>query len=222
MEKCSKVQAVSPSVPTPLPGFRPLTPQEMAEFSAPTEEARVQINSVGSFTQGLSKGLAMVGIPSDLIFAAVKKAGVPLEGEAFFGQQHLRRLMTLPEDQFEITNPFVERVGEEVGATLPIFALTMGTTIKAGQSLLRTVPKVGATAILRDNIMKDLAQLGPSKLAGMELLLATASGAGAATANAAFPDSQTAEIIGQLVGAFGVSGSLAVLRSVRNREYLES
>jgi len=197
-------------------GFHLPTPEEATELGAPTEAAKVQLGNIESFRQGMAKGLAIVGIPIDAANAALSTIGIPTADEPFLGQKHLRRMMVLPEERFEVTNPFLERVGEEVGATLPALAATMGVVGKAVSKLpLLTPAKPGVTAALKDNIINDLARLGPAKLASMELLLATGSGAGAAGAEMAFPDSQTAEIVGQLIGSLGLAGTIGALRTVK-------
>src|SRR5690606_30723243 len=137
----------------------------------------------------------IIGLPVDVVNAglglgaqgvnAVLGTDLAAPEQPFLGSESLRGIMgsaILPETE-DPQMQFVRRVGEEVGAALPVGLGTMGMAAR------------------------------PASMLATELGLAGASGIGAATAGQVAPDDEYAEIAGSLLGlGAGAAGPNAVRR----------
>lgn len=160
------------------PWLRYAVPQDVPATSGPGWG-----DALGQFMSGTNEGLAnILGFPVDMLNAGV---GLGMSGinaiagtdfqpspQPFGGSESLRGLMApaiMPESD-DTSLQFTRRVGQEIGASLPVGLGTMGLAAR------------------------------PAQMLATEMGLAGAAGVGAGLANQVFPDNDMADMVGSLVG----------------------
>jgi hypothetical protein len=153
---------------------------------------------VASTFGGFNKGL---GLPVDLLNSLLNMGGVGSK-EPFLGSKWMESHGLAPPPPDTIGGRALERMGEEFGGA----ALPTGALMKAAQAV-----KLGAREApsILGGLLSPLAEK-PGASLGMEALATGGSGAGAATAREAVPDSPTAEMLGQVAGGFTPAAWLKV------------
>ena len=158
---------------------------------SPVED--LALSAGGGFLRGVAN---VAGLPVDAFNAASKALGfgqtLGPEGEPYGGSESIQRAMsnfgaaTNPDK--ELPNEFVGRIGREIGGAVVPFA-AMGAAARAGKD----------GGILLRPILENFRQ-SPVSNAVAELGSASGAGTGAAIANMIAPDSQGADMVGQIAG----------------------
>lgn len=177
-------------------------PQEQQERGA-VEQRTLEAAS------GFNKGLAQVlGLPVDLVAAAMKAGGINVGDAPFGGSESIKRGLNkvgaatggVAQDR---TGRIIERIGEEVGAT----AVPLGGALAAGaKGVTSSVP------ILRQTL--QAARNTPGRFAATELGVGASAGAGAAAGMEIAPDTPAAELAGSLIGGLAPTGVAAGVRGL--------
>ena len=180
----------------------------------PEAEAKSTAQYIGLFGTGINESLAnFVGMPVDLVNAGLSALGLPMSKEPFGGSENLKQTVMKPfltEEANTPTERVVKRVGEEIGAALPFI----------GASLKMVKMGTDAPKLFR-GIFQDITRVDPAQLARVEMGLATVSGLGAGVGREAvreiWPEGgPTADFFGELVGSFGATGTLSLIRKVKD------
>lgn len=188
---------------------------------APTAQSDGLLRQVGVAATGFNKGLA---VWTDGINEGLKMAGLPMNDEPFMGSAFVDKY--LGGAQFTPQNPLesiLQRAGLEVGANAPLLAGAL--TVQAGaaavkaagaQKMLAADTKLQALKTLPAAMAQQLAEIGPSKLAALESLLAAGAGTGAGIVRTIFPEGgRLAEFAGELMGSFAPSVVLGLVGKAR-------
>ena len=182
--------------------------------SGPTPGARL-LGQVGSGANRGIQGVSgmMLGAPVDAVNALGSMAGLPTSPEPVMGSKWISEKMrgVMPDPQVPETTAerFADRIGEEVGASVP--AAVGGLAVR-GATLAGRV----AGPSLR-TLGESLLKLSPEKLVATEAALASSAGTGGAIGREMFPDSVSAEIVGQLVGGVGLPVTYSLVRDMARR-----
>lgn len=161
-----------------------------------------ETNLITQSMSGLNEGLAnLAGLPVDMVTGGLNLAskginratGVdlgqienPVGGSQGLLQEDGMGAFVTDVPPQTTAQRVGRRVGQEVGASLPMAAAILGRTATAGGGVL--------------NEMTRAAQANPGRYAAAEAAGAIGSGGGAAIANEAFPGNPYAELAGQLMG----------------------
>lgn len=179
----------------------------------PEAESKSVAGYLGLLGTGINESLAnFAGMPVDLMNAGLSALGLPMSKEPFGGSESIKGAIQplLTEEAHTPTERVVKRVGEELGAALPM----IGASLK--------MVKMGVDAPkLFQGIFHDISRVDPAQLARVETALATVAGAGAGvgreTVREIWPEGgPVADFFGELVGSFGATGTLALLRKVQD------
>ena len=192
------------------------TPEESAAIAGAMQNAPPQAPSVGpkpgsageyatGFAGGFNVGLAeMAGLPVDLMNWGLSHVGLGSEKPVMGSRWIKEGVESVSPEMFargpdDTLGRVINRVGEEIGASvLPAAGI-------AGAALKRGVPAVaGASRSLpgavADTVVNPVAK-APLAMAGAELGAATGAGVGAGIAQEVAPGNVAAEMTGQMVGA---------------------
>lgn len=147
---------------------------------------------------GVVRGVTgALGIPADIINSGLGLVGLGSE-KPIGGSQFLRETLMPNEPQAKgYGQQITKAVGEQLGgAAVPV----------AGAA-----SKAKMTAKLFNALVGDLNKLPLASLLKAQALTAGGAGVGSGIAREAFPDSPTADVIGQLIGGIGVPGTTALV-----------
>ena len=199
--------AASVNIPPP-PDYVPPPPD--ANIPPPPDVQAPQGRSTVGGTalqvvQGVNEGVVRaLGLPGDLANAVTGLFGFapgPYSGEGMV--QAFRGVAGRTEPQGRAER-IAGRVGEEVGAAVPVAAATMG----AGPLARGATSTVG-------KVIESLTAAGPVELAKIETKIAAMAGVGAGVGREI--GGRAGEVVGQLVGSFGPSGAMTLVRMARER-----
>jgi hypothetical protein len=152
---------------------------------------------------GLVRGATgALGLPVDAVNSALGLIGLGSE-KPVGGSEYLRETLMPKEPKAKgLGQQIVKAVGEQIGgAAVPV----------AGAA-----SRVKMTAPLFNALVGNLNELPLASLLKAQALTATGAGVGSGVAREAFPDSATADVIGQLIGGIGVPGTAALVNKAIN------
>ena len=181
------------------------------------------LEAVADPFRGVNRGLALgLGFPVDLMNAAAGLAGFDVE-EPVLGSQWISRQMNRMGIGTEPVTPsgqFTARVGESIGAAA-VPTGVIGAVGRLGRQVPATLSAAGPVSGAAREVVRGFQQAPRAFMAG-ESGLAAAGGVGAATAQQVFPESQVAEVAGELAGgltpaAIARAPGLGSVRSLRNQ-----
>lgn len=164
----------------------------------------------GQFGSGANRGIAQVlGMPVDAVNGVMKAVGIGAD-KPFLGsesiQDGINAVVGEPQKPESKAERLVDRIGEEAGSSLPSFG--------AGLALRGATEAGLVVKPILQNVGEELLKLSPKKLAQVEATLTLGAGTGAGITKEAFPDSKTAEFVGQLVGGVGLPLAASYVRDL--------
>lgn len=169
-------------------------------------EERSALQTANRLGQTLTTGAAdLLGFPVDLVNSVLPERFQQVGGSEDFREWGAKLGLTLKPGERPET--FSERVVYELGAA----ALPTGAVLRGGRAATSATNALSRSAQETTRRVGSLTQFSrqaaqkPLSFVSAEATAATAAGVGGGVANYIFPDSETAETVGQLVGGFAPS-----------------
>jgi hypothetical protein len=210
----------APALP---PGFTVNDPgTKISAFGIPLGEvsgvAEFGVRQSGFSLDGFNEGLAnILGAPVDLVNAGLSFLGLGTEEPAGGSAQIKRGLQATrvisKEQPQTAAERIAKRVGQEVGAAAGAFIPVLGAAGRVSGAV-RTAAGTQATASTATNIVRSVVETiarDPAKATAIETALAASAGTVAGLAREV-SDTETADIVGQMIGAFGPAASIGLVR----------
>ena len=221
-----------------LKGLEPVLPQNQKETPAEVQQITTPgLREAGLVATGFNHGIGSV---VDLFNDGLQGLGLPMSDEPFMGtawiDKHLEGAQFRPASLWE---SMLQRSGFEVGANVPLLgaalkargaaeatqvALEIGTPAARDVMFRKSVHDAGASAGSLYQAMKNvpheivtqMTEISPSKLAAIETALAAGAGAGADLVSKVFPEGgRLAEFAGEVIGSFAPSVVIGMIRKAR-------
>lgn len=159
------------------------------------------------FGGGFNKGLAgMAGLPVDMANALIGAVGIPTSDKPIGGSRFFREMMPesmTPDAPDNLAGRVLARTGEEIGASVLPAAGIMGAAARSAPAASNAARSFGQAFL-------DPIRRSPALAASGELAAATGAGVGAGVAMEAAPDSQIAEMAGQVAGGMAPTALMSM------------
>lgn len=182
---------------------------ELSNRSAPIEEVAGETSVGEQALTGAYEGLAVgAGAPVDIVASGLEKLGVPVGDSPVGGAQSLRNLfqalsggeaMTDVEPQ-TAGQRIVRRGTQAVGEAIPA---TVGLAVAGPKALVSAAPTTYQAVKQTLSGVRTEAAKAPVRFGATEAATSFSAGLGGATVAEVFPESPTAQFLGEVLGAIG-------------------